>query len=203
MNCLHCDNSFNDVHKYVFHLEYVNKQDTFTCYVENCLRSFHRKDSFKKHIFTHGFNESLNKLNVLSVPTIEIESSDSNLNTKCCSDNNTLEDIPQFLLDNNTLEDIQSFLKKLGTGIQHLVVQLYDNLSLTKSDIQKIIEIIHNFFSQLLNGLEQIILNCNLNELVSSFKTILKYFDNFNTEYKRESFFEKKQQISLDHHRLL
>lgn len=82
MNCPYCDNSFNDIHKYIFHLKYVHKQDIFTCHIENCLRSFYRKDSFKKHIFTHGFDESLNKLaNVLTVPTIEIDSSDSNLST--------------------------------------------------------------------------------------------------------------------------
>jgi len=75
-------------------------------------------------------------------------------------------------------KDISSFLKKLDVAIQHLVVQLYDNLSLTKSDIQKIMEIIHNFFcSELLNGFKQIILNCDLNEIVNSLKVCnLKVF---------------------------
>jgi len=60
-----------------------------------------------------------------------------------------------------------------------------------KSDIQKIIEIIQSFCClELLNRLEQIILNCDLTEIVSSFKVISKYFYNFNTEYKRESFFK-------------
>lgn len=43
-----------------------------------------------------------------------------------------------------TIKDILLFLKKLDIAIQHLVAQLYNNLSLTKSDIQKIIEIIYS-----------------------------------------------------------
>lgn len=47
-------------------------------------------------------------------------------------------------------------------------------------------------FSEL-HGLEQIILNYDINEVLSSFQIILKYFNNFNTEYKRESFFKKSK----------
>jgi len=106
-------------------------------------------------------------------------------NTKFCPE------IEFCSANENVLKDIPWFLKKLDVAIQHLIAQLYDNLSLTKSDIQKIIEILQSFCClELLNRLEQIILNCDLNEIVSSFKVISKYFGNFNTEYKRESFFK-------------
>lgn len=64
-------------------------------------------------------------------------------------------------------------------------------------------KIIQNFCcSELLHGLEQIILNCNLNEVLSFFPIISKCFDNFNTGYKRENLFLNNRIISLSHHRL-
>jgi len=187
MNCPYCYINCTDIDKYMFHLKYIHKKDIFICHIDNCLRSFHRKDSFKKHILSHEFDTSFKRLVdiVPTIHTIQAHTSDSNLDTKFCPETESCSD------NEDVLKDIPWFLKKLDIAIQHLIAQLYDNLSLTKSDIQKIIEIIQSFCClELLNRLEQIILNCDLNEIVSSFKVISKYFDNFNTEYKRESFFK-------------
>lgn len=188
MNCYYCEINFNDIDKYIFHLKYIHKKDTFICHIDNCLRPFHRKDSFKKHILTHGFDTALKKL-VDVVPTIDTVHStfDFNPDTKLCPQTESSSDEVKY-----KLESISSFLKNIEQAIQHLVIQLYDNFSLPKSYIQKIMKIIENFCClELLHGLEQIILNCNLNEVLSSFQVISKYFNNLNTEYKRESFFEQ------------
>lgn len=189
MNCPYCDINFNNIDRYIFHLKYIHTKDIFICYIDNCLRSFQRKDSFKKHILTHGFDTSLKKL-VNIVPTthtiqMHTSDSDSNLDIKVC-----VETKSSSINEEDTLKDIPSFLKKLDIAIQHLIAKLHNDLSLTKSNIQKVIEMIQNFCcSELLNGLEQIILNCDLNGIIDSFKVISEYFNNFNTEYKREIFF--------------
>lgn len=191
MNCPYCEMDLNNIDKYIFHLNYIHKKVIFTCHIDNCLRSFHRKDSFKKHILTHGFDTSLRKLvNVIpTTHTIEVHTSYSNSDTEFCPETASFSDNEE-----DTLKDIPSFLKELDIAIQYLIAKLYDNLSLTKSDIQNIIEVFRNFCcSELLSRLEQIILNCNLNEVVNSFKIISEYFNNFNTEYKRETFFKRSK----------
>lgn len=210
MKCPHCDICFNDINKFIFHLEYIHKQDVFVCNIDDCLRSFHRKDSYKKHIFTHGLDTSLNKfVNFPTTSTIEVQDFNSDVENKisncektailCCETKPSSKDVK-----NTRSQDIQSFLETVDIAIQHLVTQLYDNFSLTKSDIQKIIEIIQNFFcSKLLYGLEQILFNCDLEKVVDSFTKISDFFSKFNTEYKRETFFEKSKYFIMPSQKII
>lgn len=117
MKCYYCDINFNDIDKYIFHLKYIHKKDTFACHINNCLRSFHRKDSFKKHILTHGFDTSLKKL-VDIVPTADtVHNFDLNPDTKFCPQTESSSDDIKA-----QLESISSFVKNIEKAIQYLVI---------------------------------------------------------------------------------
>lgn len=201
MDCPYCDISLNNIDKYLFHLRYIHKINTFTSHYNNCLRTFHRKDSFKKHFLNHEYDTSLRKLvHIPPIDTIQAHSSNSNLGSKfvlqtgSSTDNikdayaSSSHEVNNSCNEGTTNYDISSFLKKQYVAFQKFVVELY-NSSLTKSDIQKIMDIFQTFYTDLLNETEQIVLNCDVDKILSCFKIIVSYFDNFNTEYKRELFF--------------
>lgn len=205
MDCPYCDIRLHNIDKYLFHLKYIHKKDNYTCHFQNCLRAFHRKDSFKKHLLTHEFDTSLKKL--IHNSTVDtIHSSDTNPDKKMfLQTESSSSDINNILSplqidgshDKETMilkDNISSFLEKLYIALRHFVVKLYDNFSLTKSDIQKIMDMFQTFCcSVLLNGLKQIISNCDLDKIVSSFEVIASYFNEFDTEYKRELFFQNSK----------
>lgn len=188
MDCPHCDITLSNIDKYLFHLQYIHKNDIFTCHVNNCLRTFHRKDSFKKHISTHEFlSINVNLKDVGSSMQTEESSSHSNADIDIKSEPQ-IENVSNNVDKVEVKVDISCFLKNLYIAIQHLIAELY-NLSLTKRDIQKIIEIFENFISsELLYELKKIIMSCDLTEVVTSLKNISKYFKTFSTDYKENCF---------------
>jgi len=52
MNCPYCYINCTDIDKYMFHLKYIHKKDIFTCYMDNCLRSFHRRQLQKTYFIS-------------------------------------------------------------------------------------------------------------------------------------------------------
>jgi len=104
MNCPYCYINYTDIDKYMFHLKYIHKKDIFTCYIDNCLRSFHRKDSFKKHILSYEFDTSFKGLVDIAPTICTIQAHTSNSDTKfcpetesCSNNEDVLKDIPWFL----------------------------------------------------------------------------------------------------------
>lgn len=149
MNCA-CKKAFKDIDKFIFHLKYVHKTYTFTCPFKKCLRAFHRKDSFKKHVL------QVHDLHCADNPTdndILLCSVYSNLIENQFRQNNAFNNDNESLslgIDNeaecqsNKLTDFCQFFE---FSFQTLISSFYDNLSLTKTAVQTIIiKLITEFF---------------------------------------------------------
>lgn len=190
MRCHICDCVFDDIGKYIFHAEYIHKLNVFTCPIKECLRSFQRKDSFKKHMLTHRpttqvsqkdsiiFNKKkINKFNKMSN---EIVQNKEELNEETTETQHNLNS-----------EALALFCNQFQIAAEALIANLYNNLSVTKSAIQNIISLLEYFFSDsLIKPLQKLVSTCDNNNILEGLKCIQETFHNFGTEYKRMKHFE-------------
>lgn len=196
-----CGTTFWQVEKLVFHLEYVHKISSYACPITKCYRTFHTRSVLKKHLITnHDFSNASQNLK----PFKKIE---NNLETPADT-NFTNNNFPK---DGNSCKSQSyinkgEFLKKIEESLNQSVIdfvtKLYSNLSMSRSTIQFVITCVRSFI--LAGGLQEILDAIENYGYIEDTIVDIKFvkdalnifqhsFDNYNTEYKRTTFFQRSE----------
>lgn len=200
MHCNYCGKDLSDINKFVFHLEYAHNnmtQNNFVCPFNYCSRSFHRKDSFKKHLNLKHVSEDDNK-DVKTANSIECDSGGTNLSFNFpsfaqSSQNNIIDPSePQHNFDSGKRRS--DFLFVLQKSVSEFVYKLQNDPSLSRKLVQTCIEYMKDFLnSGFLSILKDFFVNPCDNELLESnfeimrdlIENIHSCFNSLDTDYKR------------------
>lgn len=207
MKCDNCTQDFNDIKKYVFHLEYVhNITNYFKCTIQDCGRLFHRKDRFKSHIKLKHEHEV-----VLCKPQCNIQESKLNESNDVANvsfpDINNLDESEVSTNKINNLNSklyLEKFKTILGTSIESFISKFYDIPEISRTVVQLIIDSVSNFLSsgfiniikeriQSLFNMPKIDLKNELENILQMLDMLTSPFFHLNTEYKRFKYFENKE----------
>lgn len=200
MNCS-CGRFFTTPNKLIIHLEYVHKMSTYLCPVQNCKRSFQRKDSFRLHITQKHFSRH-NSLKLDKCPEQSGENSsfESTKEYNKSTKENVTDSKSENLLD-TIKHKINDLIVTFKRAVEIFVSKLYANISLTRSFVQNIIDMIAELFAShsmkcLMELLELCLNSINLTQELSTeinilFRLIENPFKLFNlhTEFRRITFY--------------
>ncbi|KAK5648036.1 hypothetical protein RI129_002928 [Pyrocoelia pectoralis] len=198
MKCDKCGKQFADFKKYFFHLEYLhNVTDRYVCPKANCYREFHTKPSLKQHFkrfHTVTCFANQHKVTEPALSTAEVVANFSN-NGQNLKEHNV--EVPKVTkpIDFN----LEEFKKMLFSESTKFIAQLYDNLSLPRNSIQKLIDSvqsllkisIQHFIKHFENVSREVIPFDHFSNLNEMLEMISNLFSPINTEYKRFVLFDK------------
>lgn len=185
MNCDHCDIKFHTNQHYITHLHIFHDiRNNFTCPINNCHRTFHKKYVFKQHLLKHNFNSN-------SVYIVHINQEVGN--SANCSENITTQnsiDNPDFLTNSdkreekvfNVIEEERLFNSILTDAAQIFISKLYNASTLSKSQIQNIINLVSNYLTcSVFNIIERFLENliCANEELLLVIKSMINNLKSF------------------------
>lgn len=186
MICSLCNKNFSnrDLNKFVTHLEYAHSMKyNYDCPI--CKRSFSRRDNFKSHL--------RNKHDNASDAVIPAHVGEGISNNPDNNSGNEISDELTFVFDVSA--KAREFKNILKESVLRLVTNLHNEISIPRSFIQKIINLIKEFLNAgFLNILKEFMFsssdkNENIEEakgLIDFLKTCIEPLD---SEYKRLQFF--------------
>lgn len=183
MLCSLCGKVFQDLSKFVTHLEYGHSMKyKYEC--PYCRRSCTRRDNFKTHLKTH-LNDECQQTNY-SKPSISNES--------------VLENLDNVKEDNvfDSRSKCTEFYDSLKKGVLMFVTNLLSEISIPRSFLQKVIVMVKDFlrtgFLEILKDfLFQTTDNLPLERAKQLIDDILSSFNSFDTEYKRVLYFKQNE----------
>lgn len=190
--------------KFMFHMQYMHGvKSNFTCSQEGCSRVFHRKAVLLQHIRQkHGKSTNVkdndfktkaeishsNRSTVFDIIQSDIQTSSSK------SPDQTESKV------NKSNKFYSNFCSEISNAVQQFISQLYDNVTMTKFLIQKIITSMisflnSNFISIIVECVESIIAHNSeqqklIDLLKSMLQTVQSSFDSLDNEYKRQNYFQ-------------
>ncbi|CAG9765739.1 unnamed protein product [Ceutorhynchus assimilis] len=198
---------------HVFHAKYPPQSDHIWTLIQkesDCKRSFHRRGVFKKHLYKeHSYilkSKNISKKTLhFSETDVNSPSSTNDLTNSPSSSDHKQE--PQYdssvhIFDNVNASDLVNKLETiLKKSAEDLVSKLYNNLSLTRSTVDTVIQYFIAFLnSGVFNIANELI--CNLNKqpdsklsntlhspVLNIFEKIENCFSFLSTEYKRFKYF--------------
>lgn len=145
MNCTICEVYFEDVEKYIFHLEYFHNSTSFTCPFQYCQTSFHKRYVLKQHLIrVHKISTSLKKETNISESQKHSEHAVSVIFSHSSSEK-------EISLDQGSKCSVIDLESRYNTillnCVEALVAKLYSNSSIPRSFIQHIISIFASFLN--------------------------------------------------------
>ncbi|XP_031341312.1 uncharacterized protein LOC116169372 isoform X1 [Photinus pyralis] len=193
MICSICSKDFSnsDLNKFIIHLEYAHSMRyNYDCPI--CRRSFSRRDNFKNHLRTQHNN---------STTTDTFLKNDSNIPTQdemqiSSESNNEISEEPIFVFDADAkAKEFENIVKE---SVLHLIATLHNEISIPRSFIQKIIDLISKFLNAgFLSILKEFMLPSDCLTNIQKAKDLIDFlavcFEPLDTEYKRLQFFYRSK----------
>lgn len=216
-----CKQDFESVKILITHMKIIHKldkQDEYKCNQSNCGRVFLSVNSFKKHINKHDVDKLNieNETNFICLtnftdsstpPTtsqaFEFKNKDINKNDLCSS------------INSQTSQEFKHFQDILSNATYSFISRLYGELSITRKEVQNIINDFQNCFILPLNMIQKKIdtsefkFDSEKKYLLEMCKEIDNMFINLNTEYRRFNVLEsrrtfiKPEEVTIGGHLLL
>lgn len=192
--CKYCQFNFDDIKKYIFHLETTHHiNNYFVCPYEKCKRTYNTKSSFKYHLNAgndlHG--SSVDSSSTSSASNFTHNTADGRHVTSIVDTSPTEPLEPRDLPDQCDL----SSQEKIKQNLVLFLCNLYNNISLPRSVVQTIFESVENLINSLTSEIDKTAKNSEhdpitkIGIITNILSDIKISFDSLNTEYKRMKHF--------------
>jgi len=195
--CFICKQHLSSIKNLKKHFQFKHSTDDFSMYIcaeNDCNRSFHLLNSFKKHLSTH-MSET-----VSNVSTSLVNSFSSIVVNNCSIDSNCIAPVNNTFF-NSLASDILTGFNNPSVIENHystLMASLYSNPQVPGNVVQTVVEGINNIVggikNSLINTTSQLLADDNIStNIYESLNLKINNIDNsftcFSTEYKRIKYY--------------